>query len=199
MAGVLTERASSTISSGTLSSGQRQRLALAKGLLVQAPILLCDEPTVALDPAAAHGVRQFIKNEINRRHGQTVLLTTHLMHEAEQLCDRVAIMNAGRIIVCDTPDNLCAQLAAHPVTCRVAGFSVDTLTRIKSMHPNWHVTDKLDQAGTGVIRVLLPSEADGSDVSTAIKECGAVAQEWVPERVTLEDVFISLTGRRLAS
>lgn len=186
-------------SSGTLSSGQRQRLALAKGLLVQAPILLCDEPTVALDPAAAHGVRQFIKNEINRRHGQTVLLTTHLMHEAEQLCDRVAIMDVGRIIVCDTPDTLCAQLAAHPVTCRVAGFSVDTLTRIKSMHPKWHVTDKLDQAGNGAIRVLLPSEADGSDVPVAIKECGAVAQEWAPERVTLEDVFISLTGRRLAS
>lgn len=186
-------------SSGTLSSGQRQRLALAKGLLVAAPILLCDEPTVALDPVSAHNTRRFIKNDINRRHGQTVLLTTHLMNEAEQLCDRVAIMDAGRVVVCDTPDRLCAGLTARPYTYRVENTTVDVLAWVKADRPDWHLTDKLDQAGCGALRVLAPAETDGLLISSAIEEAGAVVRGWVPDKVTLEDVFISLTGRRLAS
>jgi ABC-2 type transport system ATP-binding protein len=86
------------------STGMRQRLALARALLPDPPLLILDEPTVGLDPQAARDLRERVREL--RRQGRTVLLTTHYMEEADQLCDRVAIIDHGRIVALDTPANL---------------------------------------------------------------------------------------------
>lgn len=88
------------------STGMKQKLAIARGLLTDAPILLMDEPTQGLDPRAARDTRRLIKQELNRKNGKTVFLTTHIMYEAEKLCDRTAIVDKGKIVVVDTPENL---------------------------------------------------------------------------------------------
>ena len=96
----------------SISAGQRQRLAIARSLLVNNPILFLDEPTVKLDAQGAHAVRAFIRR-INHEYGITVILTTHLIYEAEELCDRVAIMDEGRIISCDSVDRLRKHLQQY--------------------------------------------------------------------------------------
>src|SRR5690606_14306886 len=85
-------------------SGMKQRIAIAKALLANPPIVLLDEPTIGLDPQSARNLRELIA-EI-RAEGRTVLLTTHYMEEADLLCDRVGIIDLGKIIALDTPANL---------------------------------------------------------------------------------------------
>jgi len=86
-----------------LSTGNKQRLSLAKSLLNNPELLLLDEPTIGLDPDISVKIRQFIK-EMNREHGITIILTTHYMKEAEELCDRIAFIKDGRIIAVGTKD-----------------------------------------------------------------------------------------------
>jgi ABC-2 type transport system ATP-binding protein len=193
----LLDRAEET--SGVLSSGQRQRLALAKGFLTQAPILLCDEPTVGLDPNAAHAARTLLKDEVNRKRGQTVLLTTHYMQEADQLCDRVAIMDRGLIIACDSPDRLKGSVSACVLVLDVTGFPADGLSAFKKAHSSWHVVERLNQEGDGSIRVLIIGTEPEASVVNAATSSGACVTTWNRGEITLEDVFIALTGRRLAS
>jgi ABC-2 type transport system ATP-binding protein len=91
------------------STGMRQRLALARALLPDPPLVILDEPTVGLDPQAARDLRDRVREL--RRQGRTVLLTTHYMEEADQLCDRIAIVDHGRIVALDTPEALKRQFA----------------------------------------------------------------------------------------
>src|SRR5262249_42818379 len=94
------------------STGQRQRLALARGLLADADIFLLDEPTRGLDPEAAHAVRGFVRDQLVRAQGRTVLLATHDLHEARELADRAAILRAGRIERTCAPADI-PQVFAH--------------------------------------------------------------------------------------
>jgi ABC-2 type transport system ATP-binding protein len=87
----------------------RQRLALARALLPDPPLLILDEPTVGLDPQASRDLRERVRDV--RRQGRTVLLTTHYMEEADQLCDRVAIIDHGRVVALDTPAALKREFA----------------------------------------------------------------------------------------
>lgn len=96
----------------SISAGMRQRLAIARSLLVQNPLLFLDEPTVKLDAPGAQAVRGLIR-QVNQEFGITVLLTTHLIFEAEELCDRVAIMDRGKLISCDVTDRLRRHLRQY--------------------------------------------------------------------------------------
>ncbi|MGH8999099.1 MAG: ABC transporter ATP-binding protein [Acidimicrobiia bacterium] len=89
-----------------LSTGMRQRLNLARGILVDPDVLFLDEPTVGLDVAAARDLRRYVRQWMTEREGRTILLTTHYLAEADQLCDRVAIISNGRILACDSPAGL---------------------------------------------------------------------------------------------
>lgn len=91
------------------STGMRQRLALARALLPDPPLLILDEPTVGLDPQAARDLRERVREV--QRQGRTVLLTTHYMEEADQLCDRIAIIDHGRVVALDTPAALKREFA----------------------------------------------------------------------------------------
>jgi ABC-2 type transport system ATP-binding protein len=92
------------------SAGMKQRMAIARGLLNDPVVLFMDEPTRALDPGAAQNVRKFVKEHITGDGGKTVFLSTHHLPEAEELCDRIAIINEGRIVVVGTLDELKAGL-----------------------------------------------------------------------------------------
>jgi ABC-2 type transport system ATP-binding protein len=94
----------------TYSSGQKQRLSIARALLHGPRVLFLDEPTRSLDPTATMNLHRFIEEELLGRQGMTILLTTHRLDEAQRLCQRVAIMHAGRIRACGTPDELKASL-----------------------------------------------------------------------------------------
>ncbi|MEE8357840.1 MAG: ABC transporter ATP-binding protein [Candidatus Hydrothermarchaeales archaeon] len=102
----LTDRADYKIS--TFSKGMRQRLAIARTLLNDPPFLILDEPTMGLDPGSAKSIREFIYNQKRKK---TILLCTHYLDEAEELCDRMAILNYGKIVVVGTPDELKKEVA----------------------------------------------------------------------------------------
>lgn len=113
-----------------LSAGMKQRLAIARGLLADPPVLLLDEPTRHLDPPTARQVQTFIRHELVERQGKTVLYATHSLHEAVNLADRVAVLHAGRLAALGTLADL-AQAAGHP------GSDVETLYALlaKDGHP----------------------------------------------------------------
>ena len=94
----------------TYSAGMKQRMAIARGLLNDPAVLFMDEPTRSLDPGAAQGLRDFIKGEIVRERGKTIFISTHNLEEAEELCDRMAIFDDGRIKVIGSPADLKASL-----------------------------------------------------------------------------------------
>ncbi len=178
------------------STGMRQRLALARALLPDPPLLILDEPTVGLDPQASRDLRDRVRDL--RRQGRTVLLTTHYMEEADQLCDRVAIIDHGRIVALDTPGALKRTVRAEEVVhIDIGGSTADeailaqlarAATVVRSDRHNGTLTVTMHCASA---RDLVPVAFDVARGSGARIE----HVEIIP--VTLEDVFISITGRAL--
>ncbi len=97
------------------SGGMKRKLALARALLPDPPILLLDEPTTGLDVISSRYLRKFIKEKLSREAGKTVLYTTHYVEEASQICDRICIMNKGKLVACDTPSNIKGTLKKDEV------------------------------------------------------------------------------------
>ena len=179
----------------TLSGGQKQRLSLACALVGDPEVLFLDEPTTGLDPQARHQTWEIVEGL--KARGRTVLLTTHYMEEAARLCDRVAVVDHGKVIALGTPRELIASLGAQHVIEFAIGEQPDA------------------EAGLdGVLRTLPGVEAvahDGAhwrltvrDVHRAIPallaalaERGAEPMHLATHHATLEDVFMNLTGRRL--
>ena len=181
----------------TYSSGQRMILAFAKALINDAPILILDEPTVTMDVPTARELRHIVK-ELNRQ-GKTILYTTHLMHEAEELCDRVAIIDHGEIIALDTTDALKASIATEDVVQLEGIFPEESVARMRAVPGIVEVAvvamdsglTKLD-VRCGNVRAMLPN------IIAAVTGNGATIQFIRPKEVTLEDVFITKTGRTLS-
>jgi ABC-2 type transport system ATP-binding protein len=178
-----------------LSSGMKQKLSLARVLIHDPPILLVDEPTLGLDPYFARFIRDFVKKELNKRQHKTILLTTHYMDEADELCDRIAFMNQGKIEALDTPIRLkqsMPQKQVLEIKCQgeigkepldevegAASVSVShdsgfIFLRVNTDNPEKLLSDVLQKLGNKVkvfsVRVTIP---------------------------TLEDVFVHLTGASL--
>lgn len=184
-----------------LSSGMRQRLVIARGLLVETPLYFLDEPTIGLDPEGAHDVRVFIRN-LNQRLHKTIILTTHYMREAETLCDRVAIMTKGEIVACDTPANLRRLVPRETITeIYAVNIPPDLSARLTELEPFERVSCEIEDptSGSGKIRI------HAKDTEAAIgKAIGVLEKERVSIRYikrdepTLEDVFLHLTSRSLS-
>lgn len=182
---------------GKLSSGMRQRLSVAKGLLFRSPVFILDEPTTNVDPAGAYQIRDFLRNELNRGLGQTVVLTTHNMAEAEQLSDRVAIVDRGRLLTCDRPGALVRRLGDRVFEFFVSGCTPSAIRAARDRGAALHLVDFLDPEGTGRVRVHLRPDAGPDSVRGALEHYGAHVTEMTAGTPTLEDVFLSLTGRNL--
>jgi ABC-2 type transport system ATP-binding protein len=182
-----------------LSGGQQQRLFVALALINQPEIVFLDELTTGLDPRARHGIWDLVR-EI-REQGTTVFLTTHFMDEAEYLCDRVAILDYGRIITMDTPERLVNQLG---MATRIV-FQVNGRTRSAQIRGD---EDIFDGAQIGVIDGVQRVEQSGdkvmvygdgsnlvSEVINSLETRGVRFQNLRTEHADLEDVFLALTGR----
>src|SRR5262249_43222958 len=98
-----------------LSTGQRQKMNFCRGFITDPKILFLDEPTLGLDVNAARSIRKFVREWLAERPGRTLLLTTHYMMEADALCDRLAILDRGKVLACDTPANLKRRVQQHPL------------------------------------------------------------------------------------
>jgi ABC-2 type transport system ATP-binding protein len=175
----------------TLSGGQKQRLALALALVNDPALLFLDEPTTGLDPqvrAEIHGLLEQLRDE-----KRTILLTTHYIEEAERLCDRVAIIDQGRIIAMDTPRKLQQQ-------SRAASTIVVTCDKpIPAQHPVW--VDSIESMGdsTGHTLTVISRRPAATlvDLIKWIDQSGLELVDVHLKKPTLEDVFIELTGKRL--
>jgi ABC-2 type transport system ATP-binding protein len=152
-----------------LSGGQQQRLAIALALVHDPEIVFLDEPPTGLDPQARRNLGDVIRS-INQEHGKTVVLTTHYLEEAEELCDRVAIMDEARVVALDTPTGLIAALDAD---ARVS---------------------YTDSAGDHTVYVQ-DAQATVLEVLETAREKGAPVHNLAVKGADLEDVFLSLTGR----
>ncbi len=173
---------------GTLSKGYRQRVGLAAALIHAPPVLILDEPTVGLDPNQIIKVRELI-TELGRDH--TVVLSTHILPEVEQVCERVFIIDRGRIVADGTPDALRSKLLGNPsIEVELSGAGTAAAEALGRLVGVVAVTPR------GGERFVVEHET-GSDPREAVFRL-AVERGWVllgltPEQTTLEDVFVRLT------
>ena len=182
------------------SSGMRQKLAIARAMLHDPEILLLDEPTLGLDPGFSKSIRSFIKEELNRKQGKTILLTTHYMEEADQMCDRVAFINKGRIVAVDAPDRLKNMIGKNEVLKIVVSSLEDSvLSAIGSLSflEDYGVADAGEDGGKVVRMYMKDVDAHVQEIVGFFSKAGCRILSLSVEKPTLEDVFIKLTGEAL--
>jgi len=177
---------------GTLSGGQKQRLSVACALVGNPDLLFLDEPTTGLDPQSRRQLWELV--EQFKATGRTVLLTTHYMDEAERLCDRIAIIDHGKVIALGTPRELILSLGAE----QVVEFSLKDEGRIdgEALRSLPGVLDASEAAGVWSLRVSAAHEAIPA-LLQALGRAGLAMTELRTHSPTLEDVFVALTGRLL--
>ncbi|PWU07805.1 MAG: ABC transporter ATP-binding protein [Terriglobia bacterium] len=175
---------------GSLSGGQKQRLALACALVGDPEFLFLDEPTTGLDPQARRQVWDLI--ERFRTAGRTILLTTHYMEEAEQLCDRVAIMDHGQIIALGTPRELIASIGVEHVVEFRTGTALDAsaLRGLEGVHAVRNENGNM-QLQVAQLHRTVPA------LLNELGRQGVPLTELRTHSASLEDVFVALTGRHL--
>lgn len=184
------------------STGMRQKVAIARALLHDPSILLLDEPTLGLDPTFSRQIRNQIR-ELSKKEGKTVLLATHYMEEADELCDRIAIINEGKIVAADTPDRLKAMVKETE------------LVEVICYNPPQNAEKYLESLCPDVEIITLVRGEEAKGTPSRIKLIGGNAEKRIGTVVdalrkkntqiislnisvpTLEDVFIKLTGAKL--
>ena len=180
----------------TYSSGQKMKLAFGKALINDAPLLVLDEPTNTLDVPSASELRLIVR-QLNRE-GRTVIYTTHIMAEAETLCDRVAIIDHGQLLALGTVAELKASLRRDQVT-HISGVISSRAEEAVRALPFVLQASRTAQDGATLLTVV---SASGSENLPLLIETltgtGALIQKLAPEEPSLEDVFVAKTGRTLA-
>jgi len=177
---------------GTLSGGQKQRLAVALAVVGDPRLLFLDEPTTGLDPQSRRQLWDLIARF--RSEGRTIVLTTHYMDEAERLCDRVAIVDQGRVIALDTPRALIASLGAeHVVGFKFEEGTVVDETSLRSLDGVTAVRRETDafELTSEELRRTIPA------LLSHVERLGLRLAELRTHSATLEDVFVAMTGRHL--
>jgi ABC-2 type transport system ATP-binding protein len=175
-----------------LSKGYKQRVGIAQALLGDPPVLILDEPTIGLDPKQIQEVRELIKSLAGTH---TVVLSTHILPEVEQTCHRVIIIDHGKIVAVDTPQNLRSQIQGGArVLIEVEGPVADVLTAVKAI-PGVATARILTQDATrGSFQVDVDSGKDiRRDLARAVVQAGWGLLELQSENMSLEDIFIKLT------
>ncbi len=185
----LTDRANERIEN--YSRGMKQRLHIARGLIHDPELLFLDEPTIGLDPLAAREMREMILGL--KRSGKTIFLTSHYMFEMDALCDRVAVLNNGRIMVTDTPaalKKLVANLEVVEIEC--FGIPAELVARIKA-HPCVETVniERLEQ--TQLLQIQAPAGAELVQEFMGILD-GVQVRKVITRQPTLEDAYIKLLG-----
>ena len=188
----LTERANDLVQ--TYSGGMRRRLEIARGLIHSPEVLFLDEPTIGLDPQSRRAVWDLLE-QLRRETGLTISLTTHYMDEAETLCDRIAIVDGGKIIAIGTPAELKAMVkGSDRIELEVVGDAEKIVALLRGQPGVQEVTRDPE----GPIIILVDDGAHAMPkIIGEIENAGAKVSSIKLERMSLEDVFIRFTGRRL--
>ena len=171
----------------SLSGGMRRRLLVAKAMVHQPPILILDEPTAGVDVDLRQKLLENIK-ELNRQE-VTIILTTHYLQEAEELCGRIAIINHGKIVALDKTENLLSEIHLKKIKFKIKNFKnigekLGKNLVIEYLKTN-EISIKYDKTVTGV-----------EDIISKIKEKGLEIEDIMTEDADLEDVFIKLTNNK---
>ena len=194
----------------TLSTGERQKLNFARGMLNDPWVLFLDEPTLGLDVGAARDVREHTLAWRAAAPGRTVLITTHYMVEAEQLCDRIAIVDRGKILALGTPEELRRMVQAEsifrieldqlPAGADAGGDGIGVLSRLPGVLSAVRADGETDGAGASsvALKVALADDSALTSVVTAVAEHGSQLVGLQKSEPSLEDVFVALVGRGLS-
>jgi ABC-2 type transport system ATP-binding protein len=174
-----------------LSTGYRQRLNLARGLINEPQVLFLDEPTIGLDVVSARRIRRLVKEWVRGDSGRTVILTSHYMAEIEELCDRVAVLNHGRILALGTPEELKRLVSGKTVAVIEAKFDrvEDVMDRLEAVYKSY-------EPATGVVRmrVVMNDWGETAEFVDKITAMGGKILSVVRSMPSFEDVYVKLVG-----
>ena len=182
-----------------LSTGLRQKMNFIRGFISDPTIVFLDEPTLGLDVQAARDVRGFVKQWMQDHPDRTVLLTTHYMAEADELCDRLAIIDQGKLLAVDTPEALKRRLqreAIFDLKIEPLGPRPSRDDMIEAV-PGVNQVTVSEHNGHSDLRLSLASEDVLSAVLAHLQRRGSSLISLEKREPTLEDVFVDLVGRRL--
>lgn len=177
--------------SRTYSGGMRRRLDLAASLIADPIVLFLDEPTTGLDPASRSVLWQMIREQINR--GVSVLLTTQYLDEADELADRIAVVDSGRLVAEGTPDELKSKVGDERLRIRLAN-AADMPEVLRRLEPTAAGEPLIDDDGRAVSFRVDAGLGGVSTVAAALDEAVIEVSEFAVRRPSLDDVFLSLTG-----
>jgi ABC-2 type transport system ATP-binding protein len=187
----LADRASASVMA--LSGGMAQRLMVARAIFHRPSVLFLDEPTAGLDPQSRIALWEILM-ELHRE-GETILLTTHYMEEADSLCDRLAIMDHGRILALDTPRNLKQSVGADTIVTVSANGNLDRLAQV--LHKNVEGATQTRRVDSTILVHVKGARGVLPQVVSAAERGGFTVTDLSVTEPTLETVFINLTGKDL--
>jgi len=183
---------------GKLSTGLRQKLNFMRGFVCDPKIMFLDEPTLGLDVQIARDVRAYIRTWMKENLERTVLLTTHYMAEADELCDRVAIIDKGKVLVCDTPQNLKKSLAGETVFRIEIPLSANGMEKFGQIPGvKQFAYEHKSHLGRTELKFILEEESAISNVTEFLSHNGSKIISLSKMEPSLEDVFVGLVGRGL--
>ena len=183
--------------SSDLSTGLRQKMNIVRGFMTDPDVLFLDEPTLGLDVGASREVRRFVRTWVDDNPQRTLLLTTHYMVEADELCDRVAIINQGRVLACDTPASLKRHLQQEAIfyleVSPLNGLGVETFQQIPGVNKVTHSP----QDGSALLQFILAEEQVLAAVVNTLAVNNIRILNFQKREPTLEDVFVYLVGQSM--
>ncbi|MBA7643576.1 Daunorubicin/doxorubicin resistance ATP-binding protein DrrA [subsurface metagenome] len=184
----------------TYSTGMKQELSLARGLINDPQILFVDEPTKSLDPVAAQNIRKLIREKLVKEQGKTVFLATHNLEEAQQMCDRLAILDRGRILSLGTPSEIRKTVSEEDrYILKVRSLAAEALEKIRRQKKVAHLSSRPDPANSSVslleVRFLEHETALPLVIETLVSS-GAKILDCNHFEVPLEDVFAEVVKRK---
>jgi ABC-2 type transport system ATP-binding protein len=191
----LSDRANTKTSD--LSTGLRQKMNIVRGFMTDPEVIFLDEPTLGLDVGASREVRRFVRQWVTADPRRTLLLTTHYMAEADELCDRVAIINAGRVLACDTPSQLKQRLQRealfHLDVTPLQNGAAGAVQRVPGVHQAVHHA----RDGRSTLELSLAGDDALAGVIAALAAHDAHLLHLQKREPTLEDVFVDLVGHSM--
>ena len=180
---------------GTFSTGMRQRMNVIRALLNLPKVLFLDEPTLGLDPQSTVEVREFIK-KINRENKTTIILTTHMMTEADRLCDRIGIIDHGKIVTLDTSTNLKKLVSGEDAT--VMKMEIPNLTKkLVSSIQALDCVKSVAQENASHLKIHASGDEAFDTIIDTVREANGRINSVENLQPTLEDVFLYITGREM--
>ena len=180
---------------GTFSTGMRQRMNVVRALLNMPQVLFLDEPTLGLDPQSSVEIREFIK-KLNRENGTTVVITTHMMVDADLLCDRIAIVDHGKIVALDTSANLKKTISGADtaiIKLNIPNLSSDLIEKLQALK----CADAVTQENQTELKILAHGNEAFDNIIDAIRANGGNISSMENLQPTLEDVFLHITGHQV--